>query len=52
MRRGNSLTGLTAHREGADRFGQVYATGSRLTQQQVVAAVRDPARGTGTSLTG
>jgi len=35
---------------GPDRFGQVYAAGSRLNQQQAVAAVRDR-RGTGTSLT-
>ena len=27
--------------ERADRFGQVSAAGSRLTQQEAVAAVRD-----------
>jgi hypothetical protein len=26
---------------GADRFGESYAAGSRLTQQEAVAAVRD-----------
>ena len=36
---------------GPGRFGQVYAAGSRLSQQEAVAAVRDR-RGTGTSLTG
>jgi predicted ATPase/class 3 adenylate cyclase len=35
---------------GPDRFGQVFATGSRLTRQEAVAAVSDW-RGTGTSLT-
>jgi ATP/maltotriose-dependent transcriptional regulator MalT len=35
---------------GPDRFGQVFAAGSRLSQQEAVAAVRDR-RGTGTSLT-
>ncbi len=33
---------------GADRFDQVYATGSRLSQQEAVAAVRDR-RGAGTA---
>jgi hypothetical protein len=32
---------------GADRFGQLSAAGSRLSQQEAVAAVRDR-RGTGT----
>jgi predicted ATPase len=36
---------------GADRFDQVFATGTRLTQQEAVAAVRDR-RGASTSLTG
>ena len=36
---------------GPGRFGQVFAVGSRLSQQEAVAAVRDR-RGTGTSLTG
>ena len=35
---------------GADRFGQVFATGTRLTQQEAVAAVEDR-HGTSTSLT-
>jgi hypothetical protein len=32
---------------GADRFDQAFAAGSRLTQRQAVAAVRDR-RGAGT----
>jgi hypothetical protein len=36
---------------GAGRFGQLSAAGSRLTQQQAVAAVRNR-RGASTSLTG
>jgi len=33
---------------GADRFGQLSAAGSRLSQQEAVAAVRDR-RGAGTT---
>jgi hypothetical protein len=32
---------FAASLSGADRFGQVSAAGSRLTQQEAVAAVRD-----------
>jgi hypothetical protein len=39
---------FAASLSGADRFGQVSAAGSRLTQQEAVAAARDRHR-TGTA---
>jgi hypothetical protein len=39
---------FAASLSGAGRFGQVSAAGSRLTQQEAVAAVRDR-HGTGTA---
>ena len=39
---------FAASLSGADRFGQVAAAGSRLAQQEAVAAVRDR-HGTGTA---
>jgi hypothetical protein len=48
LRRGEAeLVAQVRQALGADRFDQMYATGSRLSQQEAVAAVRDR-RGAGT----
>lgn len=42
LRRGEAELAAQVRRAlGEDRFGQVYAAGARLSQRQVVAAVRD-----------
>jgi predicted ATPase len=49
LRRGEAeLVAQVRQALGADRFDQVYAAGSRLSQQEAVAAVRDR-RGAGTA---
>jgi hypothetical protein len=49
LRRGEAeLVAQVRQALGADRFDQVYAAGSRLSQQEAVAAVRDR-RGSGTA---